>query len=211
MTDLDLTPYIRQSLIGVPNGIAGLDSDGNLIGSYGISSVGVWLTSCGPENMGDNSNNGGGFFLGGGQPADVWPNDLTTFLVWPAGSSGPNSTNFGFSWVINITEADTSVCLLPVFDAPAFTGTSLLVTAQIGALDLATGAVGLWTMGPKFFTSGLSYQTLNSDFSLVFQNGSEFTLTGGTGESGNGLVTSTTSSFIGSVYGTIDYSGIVFT
>lgn len=184
-------------------------------GGGGGSSVGMLLTDCGMESLGDNTDNNGGIFLGVGFD-QAFPNTLTTYLISPNGTVGANQIKFGFAWAISNPGTGGAISLLPKFYAPDFTGaTDINISAVIlGAMSTDNTNQAKWVAeGPFAIPSGGTYQTLNTDFTNEFINGTDTgALAAGSGDSGNGIVSNGANlTYLGSMYAIVDFTGATFT
>jgi len=65
---------------------------------------------------------------------------------------------------------------------------------------------------PFTMTSGENYQTVAADWTVDWNNGGDLTMTAGTGDTGNGLVSSAaTATYLAGVWGEVLYTGATFT
>lgn len=172
-----------------------------------------------------NSTGGGGASVDGLLETTLFPED--SFLpfnvislgpmnpIFTSGSDGgqvwnlPNNAHgnvpaftFGNSWFFTAS-AGISVCLLPSFTFPVWSGSDMGLNVMMAATDLTQTNYALWEATYTTITSGDSFQSAAADFSLVNSNGIDLTMTAGSGFSANGLVTTAGGIYIGSIWGNV--------
>lgn len=217
-----LLPRIREIggkaitlLGGATNDVLTQQSDGSFEpkpgGGGGGLSVGMFSLSAGPDSMGDNTTNDGGVLMG---PSflDVFPNmNLTPlYIPYPSGTFGV--LPFGLGWAI-ATAPGASACIFPELTAPTFTGGPITVQLCMGAVSVDnTEQVQVQTAFPGIsLTSGETYQLAITDVSVSFHNfgvSPDLTLTAGSGDTGNGLVAASAKTYLGAVWGTVNYGAV---
>ena len=124
------------------------------------------------------------------------PNTLG-FSYWPLFDNSSGADRFytpASNWIIAVL-AGESVCFLPEFRAPFFTGGPIGVTFQMQTWSINETNVVIYQTNPINFTSGMTYQTQNTDYVLIVNGGGDITLTAGSGFTGNGLVSATNGAF----------------
>jgi hypothetical protein len=135
----------------------------------------------------------------GGQLVFLGPSDPATFgfSYWPIFDNATGANRFytpASNWIVAIL-AGQSVCIFPEVRMAFFTGGPISVEFQIATWAINETNVAVYQTGPINFTSGMTYQTQDTDYSLLINGGGDITLTAGSGTTGNGLVSATSGAF----------------
>lgn len=177
-------------------------------GGGGGVTVSMFIFDTGPDSLGDNTTQNGGAFFGGNLPG-VAPNDsYVPMMLGVAPHSVTGFMTFGLGWAI-AGSPGSSVVYLPFFTVPTFTGGPIIVSASIGAISADNSNQGQWFLSPQLsMTSGQSLQTTAADWTNSFNNAGDLSFVAGTGDSGNGIVQASSRTYLGGIWGTIDYTAV---
>jgi len=181
-------------------------------GGGGGSSVGIFGLSAGPDSL-------TGTFLSPNLLTLAWPNYIPHYLLNPDGTILTGAAAVGAGWVAFIgassPASNNSVNLLPILQAPDFTGAATISVDQLYMGAQSTDGVNqarYHFTSPFTMTSGENYQTVAADWTVDWNNGGDLTMTAGTGDTGNGLVSSAaTATYLAGVWGEVLYTGATFT
>jgi len=137
--------------------------------------------------------------------------DLQSFIPLFSNATGSDVLiAFGSGWLAKVAASD-SAALLPEFTAPTFTGGPIIISCEINAANAAFNQFAMYQNGGISFTSGEDYQFLNTDFTGI-SSGGDLTMTAGSGNSGNGLVSAAGGVYWGGIAGYVTIpTGTTFT
>jgi hypothetical protein len=153
-------------------------------GGSSSTDTGFFITAMG---MDANDWDSSGIYLG---PAETQTNGQA---FWPildnTSASSPRHYDLFGSWMMEGNAGD-SVCFLPILTSPDFTGHATLgYNIQIQAMDATLANLAIYNATGTIAPS-TTVQPASSTYSGFVLAGSDLVLTAGTGDSGNGLVTS---------------------
>jgi hypothetical protein len=130
---------------------------------------------------------------------EMWSNATGSIILY----------NIAASWMTSVNPGD-SVNLLPILTAPLYTGSDIGVNLSFWASTFDFSNQALYT-GGKLIPSGTTVQYATTDISGSI-NGADLSLVNGTGQSGNGLISSGGLVYWGGVAGYISVpTGVTFT
>ena len=134
---------------------------------------------------------------GGNSTGVLTGNDNQSFVPLFSNSTGHDVFySFGSAWMALINNT-LSACFFPMLVAPTFTGGPIEVSLQINA---ANAAMTQYFLAPNttalFLTSGASAQFASGNYTGSFHVGTDLSLVAGTGQTGNGIVTSAVASTV---------------
>lgn len=122
--------------------------------------------------------------------------------VWSNAGGGPVYYQIGASWMADVF-GTLSANILPTFTMPAFTGGPLTISYTFWASTVDFANFATYEGVTPSLTTGETYQAVVGDLSLLSSGGADLTLTPGTGNSGNGLVSSAGGVYFAGVSGGI--------
>jgi hypothetical protein len=161
----------------------------------GGSVMGHATLSSGPDFAEINSQ---AVFLG---PTDQ-TNTYFSYQYLQSNSSGSAVFNtMASSWIVAVI-AGEAVIIFPSFTAPTFTGGPLSVQFQLQTWSIAETNIAIYT-ATHSFTSGATYQLLNTDLTLVVNGGGDLHIVAGGGDTGTGVVSTAGGFYIAGVTVTI--------
>ena len=139
-------------------------------------------------------------FLGPSDPSSIGD---TYVQLFSNSSGGLQFYTFASSWIVAPSAGD-SIDLLPIFQAPIFTGGGIGLEWTLNAVGWDLANSGQVTSNLVTITSGATIQPPTSDYGSPSLT-SDLTFVNGTGNSGNGFVTAGgETAYIASVSGRID-------
>jgi hypothetical protein len=139
----------------------------------------------------------------GSQLVFLGPSEPTTFGFswWPVFDNSSGADRFytpASNWIVAVL-AGESVCVFPEVRGPFFTGGPIGISFQIQTWAINETNVVIYQTNPISFTSGMNYQTQDTDYTLIVNGGGDIVLTAGSGTTGNGLVSQAGGFYIASV------------
>jgi hypothetical protein len=169
--------------------------------------TGITISSSGGGGGGANANllltSGADIFQFGAQLVFLGSSEPTTFgqSWWPMFDNSSGADRFytpASNWIVAVLGGQ-SVCVFPQVDAPFFTGGPIGISFQMQTWAINETNVAIYQTNPINFTSGMTYQTQNTDFTLIVNGGGDIVLTAGSGAHANGLVSTAGGFYIASV------------